>query len=201
MKDRVLYVQSHRAQQSRGVIWRDLGHARQQIPEGVTHWLLDEGSLTQRLQCCGGGQFSVLLLSQRWARPSPDEREIMQMRDREVAQVRQTLLRVNGQPWVFARSIIPRESLRGVNRRLCHLGNRSLGSWLFQAPDLRRSHFQVAHIDPHSKLVPGELQQGASLWGRRSRFEVGSAALLVSEVFLPAFRPWPRTLSTRPGTC
>lgn len=197
MKDRVFYVQSKRAQQWDTVKWRDCRHVRQRLPRNVAHWLLDEGSLTHRLQWHGGGQFSVLLLSQQWARPQPDEREIMRLGDRELAQVRQTLLRVDGEPWVFARSILPMASLQGANRHLRQLGNRSLGSWLFRAPQLQRSDFQVARIQPHNQLVPVALQQDAALWGRRSRFEVAGAALLVCEIFLPAFRPWQPALSSR----
>lgn len=190
MKDRVFYDHSDRLHQPGGLNWRDYRRAQQRLPGDVAHWLLDRGSLTQRLQLSGGA-FSVHLCSQDWGLPQLNERILLHLAHRELAQLRETELRIDGAPWVFARSIIPADSLRGANRRLRYLGTRSLGSWLFQNPDLRRSHFQIARIAPGAGLVPPALQRGQTLWGRRSRFEVGGAALLVCEIFLPDFRPWP----------
>jgi chorismate--pyruvate lyase len=113
------------------------------------------------------------------------------MSHRQVALVRETLLLVKQQAWVFARSVIPASTLNGPNRALRSLGNRSLGSWLFSAPSMRRAPFEVALIDPGNTLVPEQLQTDVQLWGRRSRFEVNQAALLVCEIFLPPFQAWP----------
>lgn len=191
MKDRVFYDHSRGKYQSDGADWQDYRRILNRIPREVRPWLLDQGSLTRHLQRSSGGQFGVDLLRQRWARPVAHERAILDLKSRELAQVRETLLLVDGEPWVFARSVIPAYTLRGANRRLQYFGSRSLGSWLFQAKNMRRSRFQVAQLAPSCPLVPLELQQTQCLWGRRSRFELSGAPLLVCEIFLPAFRPWP----------
>ena len=195
MKDRVFYDQSHHQHQSGSIKWRDYRSMHYCIPGNVAYWLLDQGSLTQRLQRYSGGKFRVRLQRQEWGLPRLNERRILDLRHRELAQIRETVLMVDEQAWVFARSIIPIETLQATNHRLHRLGDRSLGSWLFQAPQLRRCHFQVAQINPACQLVPPHLQDGQVLWGRRSRFEVGGAGLLVSEIFLPHFQPWPRSIT------
>ena len=42
--------------------------------------------------------------------------------------------------------------------------------------------------------LPPTLQQSGDAWARRSRFTIENKALLVSEVFLDKFSPWPRAL-------
>jgi chorismate--pyruvate lyase len=191
MKDRVFYDQCPRKYQSSLAKWRDYRQVKLHIPSRVRPWLLDEGSLTERLVRASGGQFQVQLLRQCWGAPTADERITLGMAQREVALLRETILMGRQQAWVYARSVIPAATLTGHNRCLRSLGNRSLGSWLFQAHDMQRSPFQVSLLAPDNVLVPAELQQDQHLWGRRSRFEVSGAALLVCEIFLPRFKPWP----------
>jgi chorismate--pyruvate lyase len=193
MNDRLFYDQSCPKHQSDRDNWRDYQHSKFSIPADVRPWLLDEGSLTNHLQRASREQFNVQLLQQRWARPHPHEGKILGMALREVAQVRETLLLVDGEAWVFARSIIPVRSLTGANRRLRYLGNRSLGSWLFQARTLRRSQFQVARLTSADSIMPAALHCEQRLWGRRSRFEIAGEPILVCEIFLPSFKPWPTT--------
>ena len=71
---------------------------RSDIPEALRSWLLDQSSLTLRLQQACEGDFSVQVLSQHWARPSPDEVSLLGLRRGERALVRQVYLLCNGQP-------------------------------------------------------------------------------------------------------
>ena len=199
MNNRLFYDQSCGKHQSDRIVWRNHRSALHEIPDQVRPWLLDESSLTRHLQHASQQHFGVQVLWQHWARPLPDEQHILNLPVREVAQLRETLLLVDGVPWVFARSIIPVRSLTGANRRLRHLGNQSLGSWLFQSRSLRRSQFQVARIPSDNPILPARehsehSEQGEcskqTLWGRRSRFEVDNKPLLVCEIFLGNFRPW-----------
>jgi chorismate-pyruvate lyase len=59
---------------------------------------------------------------------------------------------------------------------------------LFRYPQLRRTPFELALIDGRSQL-PAALRCDDQLWARRSRFALGTRALVVSETFLPAFQP------------
>jgi len=63
------------------------------------------------------------------------------------------------------------------------LGERSLGSWLFQQPDLVRGPLEATVTPPRfTHQQPG--LSANSLWGRRSVFEHGGLSLLVQEYFL-----------------
>jgi chorismate--pyruvate lyase len=101
------------------------------------------------------------------------------------ALIREVVLWGCDEPWVYGRSILPASTLTGDLRRLRRLQNSSLGALLFSYPQLRRAPFQLAVID--GDTLPGPARSAGTLWGRRSRFELQQRALIVSEVFLPAF--------------
>ncbi len=170
--------------------WR--GHRRwlsQQLPASLRSWLLDEGSLTDRLRRRCPGCFSVRVLDEAWRRPQPDEARVLGLPRSALAWVRQVQLLCDGEPWVFARTVIPVSTLSGAQRRLAWLGNRPLGAYLFADPGMRRSPVQLASIAAGSGLfedaVRGLARRPARIWGRRSVFRVGGKPLLVSEIFLP----------------
>ncbi len=163
---------------------------RQQLPSAVRRWLLDDGSLTQRLQQLSGGDFRVRRLSQSWQRPRPSEQRLLNLPTREQALVREVELLCGGQPRVFARSVFPQRALHGDLRHLRRLENRSLGAILFAHCGVRRSPFELASITPEHHYIPEHLVQDAPAWGRRSRFDLGGHSLMVSEIFLEGFNPW-----------
>lgn len=156
-------------------------------PGQLQPWLLDQGSLTAKLLKASGRDFEVQVLFQAMARPKPSERAALGLGNSHWALVREVVLWGRGQPWVFARSLIPVSSLTGRMRQLRQLDNRPLGAFLFGQPDLVRGTMEVSRIAPQSQYVPPVLQQGQPLWGRRSVFWLEAKPLLVSEVFLPAF--------------
>lgn len=156
-------------------------------PRGLRHWLLDQGSLTAKLQDVSDGEFQVQILFQGVARPAPSERSTLGLGAGQCALVREVVLKGLGQPWVFARSLIPLSSLKGRLRQLRQLDSRPLGGFLFAQPDLIRGGMQISRIRPEQDYVPSLLQGNDVLWGRRSAFWLEDKPLLVSEVFLPAF--------------
>ena len=95
-------------------------------------------------------------------------------------------LRGNGQPWVFARSVAARQALEGSGLDLQQLGSRSLGELLFSDQAFTRGELQACRYP--ATWLPAEARENA-LWARRSCFRRGELAVLVAEVFLPAF--WP----------
>lgn len=168
-----LLVDSLRAG-ARALRWRDGRRYRStQMPVQLRPWLFAEGSLTQRLLALSGGNVRVELLAQRWQRPAPGEARLLGIDPTARALVREVILHGSGEPWVYARSILPEATLAGDLRRLRQLQNSSLGALLFTFPQLQRRPFELAH------------SQG--LWGRRSRFEIDARALIVGEFFLPPF--------------
>lgn len=168
---------------------------RQAVPDVLRDWLLDKGSLTDRLKHCCQGRFSVRVLGEAWRRPHRDEAQVLDMPVTALAWVRQVQLLCDGKPWVFARTVVPATTLSGAQRRLAHLGNRPLGAYLFADPGMQRSPVQLACITRGSTLfddaVQGLARKPQTIWGRRSVFRVGGKPLLVSEIFLPAIKSAP----------
>lgn len=174
--------------------WRPAGHgAPGHPPPALAAWLFDTGSLTRRLRaaCAERGQaFAVEVLRTGRARLLNDEAAALGCRRSGYAWVREVLLRAGGEPWVFARTVVPLRSLRGAGRSLTRLGARPLGELLFADPQVRRGPLQVARLDLRRPLyrracVPCA-DVGVALWARRSVFHIGGRPLLVCELFLPA---------------
>lgn len=175
-------------------IWRPAAQlSRASVPDRYLPWLLDPSSLTQRIMAVCHGRFRVEVLSLGWARPLPDERRRLNLREGERALVRQVQLMCDERPWVYARTVIPRATLSGRERRLAHLGTRPLGAALFADPTMEREAVEVARVLRGSTLFAlatrGPASAPAEVWGRRSVFRIGKKKggkpLLVSEIFLP----------------
>jgi chorismate--pyruvate lyase len=115
---------------------------------------------------------------------------------RERAMVRQIVMRLDGEPMVYARSVFPVSTLTGPLLRLRRLANQSLGAFLFARTDMRRSPFEVALLNGSQRLPACVTAPGQPVWARRSAFEVAGKPLLVSEVFLPGFPSWQRANAT-----
>ena len=131
------------------------------------------------------------VLSQVRNTPRLDEAQVLGMRPREMAIVRQVRLLCGGTPWVYARTVIPVSSLRGELQRLAGLGTRPLGGVLFADPGMRRGIVELAELLPGHAVyaaATGHMRQRpAAIWGRRSVFRMSGKPLLVSEIFLPDF--------------
>ncbi|KEA62421.1 Chorismate--pyruvate lyase [Marinobacterium lacunae] len=155
--------------------WRTLKHPTQ-APRPLHRWLTDDSSLTRLLQRASQGRFSVRVLSQRYAHPGANEAVALGMGVRRTALIREVLLCGNGVPWVYARTVIPVDTLRGRHRTLKMIGSRSLGSLLFKDPGMQRDPLQIARVLDDS---------GHRYWARRSIFHLDRKPLLVCEVFLP----------------
>jgi chorismate--pyruvate lyase len=156
------------------------------LPDAWRSWLLEPGSLTQRLRQCCDGLFHVSLLDQQLQRPLRDEARLLGRPPHELALVRQVRLCCDGKPWVFARTVIPLPSLKSGLKRIDQLGNRPLGELLFSDPDMQRSTVQLSRLWPgHPLHRLSGATPNAPLWGRRSVFTLYRCPLLVSEFFLP----------------
>ncbi|KZX55966.1 hypothetical protein A3709_06115 [Halioglobus sp. HI00S01] len=156
----------------------------------VRRWLLDDGSLTGRLIEQRRGTFSVQRLFQGWEVPLPSEQRLLELGQRQLAIIREVLLKQGDQRVVFARSVMPLSSLTGDLTHLRRLQTKPLGAILFSDPNMRRSPFELARITGDSEYLPPQVQQPDEAWARRSRFDMGGRSVMVSEVFLEAFEPW-----------
>lgn len=150
-------------------------------------WLYDIDSVTRWLQRLCGPGFRVRLLYQRWQRPAEAERRRLGLRPGHYAFVRHVQLLCGDQPWVFARTVIPRQTWR-ARRHLARLGERSLGEVLFTDRSARREALTVALLrrgEPLMQAVSTATREPPpTAWSRSSVFRLRGRPLLVSEVFL-----------------
>lgn len=176
--------------------WQPLARVkRHHLPQHISAWLADTGSLTDRLRKACREELQVIPLRQAWSRPLLSEARVLAAKPHHRALIREVHLVCGPATWVYARSIIPQATLTGRRRRLKRLGSRPLGALLFADPSLRRGPMEVAEIQPRHALfasAAGRLTTlPASIWGRRSVFFLGGRPLLVHEIFLPQLPAWP----------
>lgn len=184
-----MYAVHHHRYQPDEPAWRELHrYTGAELPREIRPWLLDPGSLTARLIVASEGNFRVKVLQQSWQRPRFSERRLLGMQDREVGIVREVELHCNNEPWVFARSVIPASSVQGRLRHLRKFKDSALGAMLFSDPGMHRAPYELARLRGDSMTLPANLCSGEALWGRRSCFYLSGLPLMVSEIFLPAFR-------------
>ncbi len=164
--------------------WQVGSQVRWQLDAWQQDWLLDKGSLTQRLIKASDGQFRVEIQRQKLLPSYLSEARLLGIKPTQQVMVREVILLGRDQPWVFARSIIPLSTLTGRLRALKKLDNRPLGALLFQNPNMHRDAIEVAQVRPGDRYLPETLKTSQTYWGRRSRFFLDDKPLLVSEVFL-----------------
>jgi len=157
------------------------------LSDNLSHWLLDQGSLTARLKS-HSQHFRVELLGQQQTLCSELEaNELIQVG--EPVLVREVLLYCDDVAQVFARSLLPLSSLTGDEKQLANLGTQPLGQVLFNNPSLIRQRIELASFDNSSTVakLAQKLKQTSEklLWGRRSIFILEDKPLMVAEVFLP----------------
>lgn len=163
------------------VAW-EAASAAQALPVRARSWLLDTGSLTDRIESLTD-KFSLALVGEgnaplhdaelsclsAVAPPDGDGKYI----------VREVLLQNGGTPWVFARSVIP---VVLMETEFNQLGSQPLGKRLFNDDRFERGAFELCKVGNSS--FAGDT--GITLLGRRSCFHYRQHALLVAELFLPA---------------
>ena len=161
------------------------------MPAELHDWLFDSGSLTRRLQQASDGQLSVQVLNQSVQIPRYSERRALALAPRRLALIREVLLSGSGVPWVFARTVIPLQTLTGRLRKLRNLDSRPLGALLFSDPTMTREPLEWACLPANNSMpLSSQLQSfDQPLWGRRSVFRLSAKPLLVCEMFLPSFKP------------
>jgi chorismate--pyruvate lyase len=167
-------------------VWREhpLG-----APDWLRAWLVDQGSLTQRIiaRC---NDFSVQNVSLRRACAYGDEFALVGRRQHSL--LRDVKLCCAGNPVVYAHSVLPYASMVGAWVRLRRLGNQPLGAALFVNPKVYRESLRFRRLDGRHPLwvaaVGHMVEPPPSLWARRSVFVLASKRILVTEVFLPAIK-------------
>jgi chorismate--pyruvate lyase len=109
--------------------------------------------------------------------------------------VREVLLRVDGEPLVWARSAVDLRSTRGPWAALRGLGSRPLAHLLYDDPRIHRSELQprrIARFGPTRRQADRQWRAATGTplppgmhWSRNSVFTRGGARLRVMELFAP----------------
>ncbi len=155
------------------------GLGAQHTNRTARYWLQLDGSLTRALQLRCRKRFHVEISQEGFGRPTREEALTLGIPMRQSAWIREVRLCGDGEPWVLARTVIPRHTLAGAERRLRYLGNKPLGAYLFSDPRWQRGPLEAGLCRPSLTGQPA--------LARRSRFTSHSGrTLLVGEYFLRA---------------
>ena len=157
---------------------------------GYRRWLIDRGSLTDRVrERCAA--FRVEPVFQGPRRAARDEGFVAGDREQR-AFVREVFLSCGRSRVVFAHSVTRMANLRGAWRGLVRLGTRPLGAALFADPRVRRGPLRFRKLGPrdeiHARACAATGKRLPALWARRSLFILGKSPILVTEIFLPGIR-------------
>lgn len=158
------------------------------LTHALREWLLYRQSMTQRLrEHCH--KVEVEVLQHQIHFPQREEAQMLGLKPRQCVLVREIIMHCDGSPWLYGRSIIPRDFMHGPNKSFAKLGSRPIGEILFSDRQIRRSTFEIAQLNPQHKehqLLAHYWQQAPThLWARRSQFYRDKQSLLLLEVFLP----------------
>ena len=163
--------------------WISPEHIHSPLNPSLHSWLLAPDSLTQKLkqQC---QHFEVKVLGE-----GVHTSCIGELPQQQQVWIREVLLYLDGQPWIFARTIIPQNIMNEKQADFTELGSKPLGELLFSKNEFIPGKIEIAQFSLSSRLaeLAASLNQYVvePLWGPRRYFHVGSEQLIVSEVFLP----------------
>ena len=173
----------------RNSIWTPLTSENQdQIPEELRSWLIDTGSLTEKLRgACR--TFSVHLISQTERQAKSHEVLLLELTDSDSLIDREVQLYCNTEPVVYARSLIPVKAVSDRFEGLDTMGEKPLGEKIFSDPQLSRSPIEWSQMTENHPLfshaVDNVCPLPAVIFGRRSLFYGAAKPISISEFFLP----------------
>lgn len=147
--------------------------SRPVVPRLWKNWLQDKGSLTRRLQSIG--RFSVQLRQQGYGFASAMECRDLGLTYGRSVWFREVALLIDDQEVVLARTVVPLNSWLARRCGLTRLGNRSLGTFLFSQPSMKRPTLRL-----YRWAADGQHRQQ---WARRSIFTIQGQPLQVTEAF------------------
>ena len=156
------------------------------LPQHLAGWLLEPGSLTQRLKETFDEPFSVSLIDQGLNAALLSDARCLNHPTDQYALIREVFLNIGNTTAVFARSTLPKNAafkLQGLTR----LGNKPLGEIIFSYPDLQRVKLEFAKVavSQLSPMMQEKLLGCSYIWGRRNSYQIHGCTFLVSEFFLP----------------
>ena len=160
-----------------------------------TEWLLSTDSMTNRLRQLSNHTTHLELQTAGWHPIYAEERELLTETGvkhllPEPLWVREVVHRHQSTPWIWARTVIPAETLHKTG--LAGESTEPIGDILFRDPHLQRSKLeftQVPKFHPYFRSIAQYLEKegNSETVARRSILWFQQHPLLITEVFLPAF--------------
>ncbi len=148
--------------------------------------LTEQDSLTELMKSIIGKAPTLDCLFEGRATVTRDERELLSIPPRRVAHVREITMGTEQHPWLFARTVIPTETLAQQANRLSRMGKVPLGKVLFGQLNAVRTQMRLDLVFADEVgLQHLEIATDFPLWQRRSIFQLKTGRLLISEIFLP----------------
>jgi chorismate lyase len=160
---------------------------KHQVSPSVLEWLLYSGSMSNRLrhQC---QKVQIKVLNQKWGLPQRHEMQKLHLSKRMSIFIREVQIFCDDVLWMFARTVIPSLTYERYLIQFKNLADGFLGDVLFTHPQLQRSEFELASLDPrchdYAFAVSAD-NNSAFLLARRSVFYIDQYSLLLTEVFSP----------------
>ena len=174
--------------------WRSYSHQQSlTLPAHWRPWLLHSDSFTECLLKTGPINFKVQILSAQWSKAFADEAQALNIQQHSAIWKREVILWGNEQPWVIARTIMPRATIL-AQPQLLNLKQQALGDYLFKQHRPQRNNLEIARTHARITKLPGlrsEYTLPPTLWSRRSVLSIQHHTLLVSEYLLPYLPAYP----------
>lgn len=165
--------------------WQSISEAT--LPATLSGWLADTGSLTDHCRQYFKDDYLFQLRNESWQLPNKLTCKLLKISTDEKIKVREITQGTDRHAFVYGRSVFTQAVLDDTELDLNHLGSTSLGTRIFQHPDLKRGTIFVKEL-----AADDELYQQASnyfsnpienLWARYSIFTLKHLDILVFEVF------------------
>jgi len=149
--------------------------------------LTERGTLTGLITHLMGQTPVINCLTQGKNFADPVERQLLNIKPRIYAHIREITMGTPTELWMFARTVIPLETLRGSAKRLVKIDKQPIGKILFGRNGAVRKTLQIERIDPEdAALERFNIDKGFLLWQRRSIFQLDTGSLMILEIFLPS---------------
>lgn len=116
-------------------------------PASLTEWINYEHSLTDKLQKLKGAT-QLNLLAQDWVRPSWWDKMVLRLNDDLIYQ-REIIMSSLGQPYWYARTVIPAECYHSDSTFFKRLEHESIRNLIFDSKEVSRVSTKTYPVDAH----------------------------------------------------
>ena len=151
--------------------WTNIENIDRKVSTEVRSWLLEKGPITQRIKLTE--EFKLQIICDEETEVPDSELKFLKFKSKN-NRLREVLLHGNNTPRVYARSVIPNETIENGFRKLGELGDKPLGDILFNKEIFKKELMQYASFKINQNIF----------WGRKARYSVKNYPFSVMEVFL-----------------